>query len=503
MKVTNKISALRLSMAAKLGLSGHWVLRSFTILILSVCLTALGLISTFYTGNYNEAFIDCVLNSTYEYTTFCFRESDELYETEDISPLGQEVIDFIEEETGEKFIHMISYYYDIEDLNCFVGEQSGISVAPSSNGIYVEDDNIYGSFGFNVLAGRYPEDVYEIAVSEKQFEYFKEYGYCDRSAAYYYSGRDKGNNLVWEYDESRVEAKAETINDYDDLIGKKLMCYGDAENGVLAKSGSREGGFYFVEIVGVIDTHADESVKTYSVASDYYHYTPKGKIFYSKKWVEKFSSDGDYISTYMCTQKATTRAETKKYISVTDKTKKFINSIIAEKQAEAKALNATSEGFGLMESGEFDDARQDGSGLFMFFGGVGGVFGAFTIILVIYLTSTTLNGKRRQIGILRAIGAGKWDVRKIVFSGVAFNSAASFVVSVSATFLLYKLWLYDMFYRSYLGAGFVFFNIWNVLILAAFAIVIPLLASLPALFRFSKRSVAEILTDREDTKKRK
>lgn len=489
----NKNGRLKLFMAAKISLHGNWVMRFFTILILSFCFTAFGLISVFYTGNYRETYVNAVLNSAEEYTGFCFRDSYNLYEQSEYSVLGQELIDYIKKETGREYVYTLPRAY----LNTerYIANHLGgaISVDGRNNDVmYADSEAAYESLGFKVLAGRYPENAYEVAVNEKCFEYFQLNDYCDRSEGFYY---DKHGD--WQFDYSlEIKQKIESINDYGDLIGKTIMCEGDIEEGVLC-----EGGFYFVKIVGIIDTHFDES---YEKMSAYKLWpTIDASIFVSKEWINTFSSGGDYLSFRMYTQKATTYAEAKEFIDVVDSAREFVDTLIAEKQAEAKALNATSEGVGLVETLNFNNLWQNDSGGLLLFVPIGIVFGIFSIVLVIFLTSATLNNQRRQIGVLRALGLGKGGVRRVAWSGIGFVSIISFALSILATFLLYRLWMFPVCSPTWFGVSFVFFNIWNVLLLAALAFIVPLIASVPSLVRFSKRSVAEILTDRAKTKKRR
>jgi len=500
----NKGSGLRLSVAAKISLHGNWVTRIFTIIILSICFTAFGLISVFYTGNYRDTCIKSMLNSANEYSGFSFYGSYELYDQSDYSVLGQELIDYIKDETKTEYVY--AFGYNAATINCseYCG-RTGMEIVlvdgSNRSGMYADSEKAYENLGFKVLAGRYPEGVYEIAISEKQFEYFQQNGgYCDRSEGFYDDGEG-----YWRFDGSRVsEQRIEEINDYEDIIGKTVMCTGDVENGVLGSNASDivgQGKFYFVKIVGVIDIHYDESIAAASLRG--YDSTLGKSIFYSKEWVNTFSPGGDYLSMGMYTKKVKTYAEASYFFDVANSAKKFVDTLIAKKQAEGKALNATSDGVVVDEMSSVDSMWQYDSGFFLIFIPAGIVFGIFAIVLVIFLTSATLKNQRKQIGVLRALGLNKSGIRRVVWSGMAFVSALTLTLSIITTLLLYWLWIFPIFNVKWLGVSFVFFNIWNVLLLAALAFIVPLLASIPSILRFSKRSVAEILTDRSASKKRR
>ena len=302
MRQKEKENKLPIRAAVKIGLRGNWALRILTIILLSVAFAALTMITTFYTGNYKSAYISSIENSLYYHTGFRFSKGNELFDKSQAEKgcMGQEIIDFIEAKTPErKYVYQlrlqrITYLYpytsdyDVNNLVIF---------NDSFRYVYAEDEAAYEQLGFEVMAGRYPQTPYEIAISDYQYELFKEHGYRDASAGFYYSDDDRGESRFVYFNKDLVESEKEEVDSPEDLIGKPIVMYGDVENGVLSQSLGGWNTYYFGKIVGVIDTHYDEVYDYYLKKfidfgfEDVYGVSPQSeeaaaKVFVAKEWVE-------------------------------------------------------------------------------------------------------------------------------------------------------------------------------------------------------------------------
>ena len=506
---------LPIAAAVKIGLRGNWVLRILTIILLSVAFAALTMITTFYTGNYKSAYISSIENSLYYHTGFRFSKGNELFDKSQAEKgcMGQEIIDFIEAKTPErKYVYQlrlqrITYLYpytsdyDVNNLVIF---------NDSFRYVYAEDEAAYEQLGFEVMAGRYPQTPYEIAISDYQYELFKEHGYRDGSAGFYYSYSSKGDYRYSNFNGTLVESEKEEIDSPEDLIGKPIVMYGDVENGVLNEN--QDGIWdthYFGKIVGVIDTHYDE-------VYDYYHKKfidlgfedvygvsaeieeAAAKVFLAKELVEVYSPGGDYLSDIMYTTKAKDRGEAKELVELDYAVSDYIRALVEEKRAAGETVDISEksiENAGLREHSEFARLWQNDSDILVILVPAALLFGVFAVVLIVHLARATLNEKQRQIGVLRALGCGQDSIRRVVWSEQLFIAGAALAVTLISTYTLFCLWWERYFTYISTGVPRAFFNGWNVLIIGALMIGMPLLATAGPLRKAGRRTIASQLSD--------
>ena len=506
---------LPIAAAVKIGLRGNWVLRILTIVLLSVAFAALTMITTFYTGNYKSAYISSIENSLYYHTGFRFSKGNELFDKSQAEKgcMGQEIIDFIEAKTPErKYVYQlrlqrITYLYpytadyDVNNLVIF---------NDSFRYVYAEDEAAYEQLGFEVMAGRYPQSPYEIAISDYQYELFKEHGYRDGSAGFYYSYSSKGDYRYSNFNGTLVESEKEEIDSPEDLIGKPIVMYGDVENGVLNENQDRIWDtHYFGKIVGVIDTNYDEVYAHNRQKYEEFGYgdsfdgeardgLASGRIFVAKELVEVYSPGGDYLSDIMYTTKVKDRGEAKEMVEVDYAVSDYIRALVEEKRAAGETVDISETSIknaGLREQPEFDDRWQNDSQLFIILVPAAVLFGVFAVVLIVHLARATLNEKQRQIGVLRALGCGQDSIRRVVWSEQLFIAGAALAVTLISTYTLFCLWWERYFTYIRTGVPSVFFNGWNVLIIGALMIGMPLLATAGPLRKAGRRTIVSQLSD--------
>ena len=149
--------------ALKLSLHGKWITRVITIVLSAFSFALFAFVTMGYT--YNER--DYILRG---YSNFLERTGFEYIYYTGQNELGRayytpEHVAEIERRTGLSFAR---------DYEC------KIELDRAGGGEYYEELGLLTAadeFGFGFLAGRAPETLYEIAVSECEFEYFHEYGY--------------------------------------------------------------------------------------------------------------------------------------------------------------------------------------------------------------------------------------------------------------------------------------------------------------------------------------
>ena len=493
MRQKEKENKLPIRAAVKIGLRGNWALRILTIVLLSVAFAALTMITTFYTGNYKSAYISSIENSLYYHTGFRFSKGNELFGDKsgrDINCMGQELIDFIEAETPErKYVYQLNHSIDITNLRAYspvYDTGAEVYFNDSRRYVYAEDEAAYEQLGFEVMAGRYPQSPYEIAISSS-----------------------KGDYRSIRFDGELVESEKEEIDSPEDLIGKPIVMYGDVENGVLNQSLGGWNTYYFGKIVGVIDTHYDEVYDYYLKKfidfgfEDVYGVSPESeeaaaKVFVAKELVEVYSPGGDYLSNIMYTTKAKDRGEAKELVEVDYAVSDYIRALVEEKRAAGETVDISEksiENAGLREHFGFDDRWQDDFEFLIILVPAALLFGVFAVVLIVHLARATLNEKQRQIGVLRALGCGQDSIRRVVWSEQLCIAGAALAVTLISTYTLFCLWWERFFTAIASGVPRVFFNGWNVLIIGALMIGMPLLATAGQLRKAGRRTIASQLSD--------
>lgn len=126
--------------------------------------------------------------------------------------------------------------------------------------------------------------------------------------------------------------------------------------------------------------------------------------------------------------------------------------------------------------------------------GAGLLFGIFSILLCWHLTTSSLNLKKRKIGVLRALGAGDADVKRIVLFEALIVAICSFALALLLSLGVFYGSLQPLTYMAQFGVSILNFTGWNVLILAGLSFSVPLLSTLVPLKKFLKKPVVENIT---------
>ena len=92
---------------------------------------------------------------------------------------------------------------------------------------------------------------------------------------------------------------------------------------------------------------------------------------------------------------------------------------------------------------------------------------------------------------LRALGAGEADVKRIVLFEALFVAICSFALALILSLGVFYGFFYELFYIEQYGIAKLNFTGWNVLILAVFSFAVPLLSALVPLRRFLQKPIVE------------
>ena len=122
-----------------------------------------------------------------------------------------------------------------------------------------------------------------------------------------------------------------------------------------------------------------------------------------------------------------------------------------------------------------------------FWVGVG--FGAFSALMLLNFITVSISSKKRDIGILRAIGARKSDVFKIFFSESLFIGAVCALLAIIFTFI--AEFFLDRYFVTEIGISILQFSIITVGLILAVAVVISFIATIIPVVHSSRKPPVE------------
>ncbi|MBR6728127.1 MAG: FtsX-like permease family protein, partial [Clostridia bacterium] len=133
-----------------------------------------------------------------------------------------------------------------------------------------------------------------------------------------------------------------------------------------------------------------------------------------------------------------------------------------------------------------DSFVEEGSQIFLY---IGLVLAVFSILLLSNFISTSISQKKREIGILRAVGARSIDVFKIFFSESFLITLICTVLSVAGSILVCDLLNTEL--ASAIGASIFVFGLYSFLILAGIALLTAVLATFLPVWKAAKKKPVE------------
>ena len=140
----------------------------------------------------------------------------------------------------------------------------------------------------------------------------------------------------------------------------------------------------------------------------------------------------------------------------------------------------------------FNEFAEPGAKIFLF---VGLGFAVFAAILLMNFIATSISFKKREIGILRAVGARSSDVFKIFFSESAIIALINFVLatiaSIVAIFFINR-WMFN----EGIQVSLLNFGIRQVLLMLGVSVLVALLASFFPVYKIAKKKPVDAIKDR-------
>lgn len=476
----------------KFFVQGKPYLKIITLLLSAVAFAACSLAAMGFTNNTADMIARGLLNyDDFPYTEIEYNHTPNSFGNAHV--LSQEVIDIFEEETDFSYL----YYYDswCEPFSGVYEENEwGNYVESEEYSLYCEENKLYDSsyyvagtqedfesLGFELLAGKYPEGVYEVAISEAHFELLKKYGYRDnfddyiKKDGYYYT--QLPDEIIYE-----------KIDDYSDVIGKTIVFV--AENNF-----SNTSSICRATIVGIINT--DSAMFSEENKWERVYATPANKIYVSSKWREQlFFKDGvwnDDACQVLYAKKPTTYAEAYGLAIATLKCEKLVNEHI-ELYDEYVTDVANIPAPQYVRSRILNHWEVAYIKIFAIFGGA---LGVLSVVLQFVMSNYSLTSRRKQIGILQSLGMSRKAMLSTFLIETAILSLAIFIIALPLSLGIYWLWLYPELYDIRFKVAQIVYNGWNVLILAGLSFILPVLATFTTASIFFKRPPIDNMQKRD------
>ena len=501
-------------MSLRLSLHGRWVTKCFTVLLSAAAFMFFAIASTAFTFDEFEFQVRGYQNYMMDKEYFLFMNDtantslspsslELLLTNQEISAIENGVdlnfvtscrnqIDvgyFLDKSyfRGEKYVYdqhgeIVS---ETEEYKAYLREVEGKPLAYSVSDVTVGSEAAYDELNYRLLAGRYPEAVNEIAVSEEIYEMFAWGGYVDAVQEGCYTLQEftfvfeKYEAYAWDDTVIPPEEAGEKIDSYDDLLGKTLANYELQEENSNERHETMPDE---VVIVGIVEME-DRPAWPRRYSQPYF-----SGILRSEAWrQEQIAADKLYAEALVARNFNNSEQVVRDAVSLTlelsEAAKPRFEGLTPYVDVNVGAYYVNSLVDHMIDTNLYL--------LILIVCGIGVVFLIFSILLNAHLMTSMTELKRRQVGILRALGAKEGQIEYIFLAGTALLSAAIFLLSLIFTVAVFygfwqKMWTIPIF-----GISPFVFNGWTVLILLVLSFSVPLLSTLAPLKKFLNKPIVD------------
>ena len=381
----------KLSLLAAVRIGSHWMLQKPVRLLVVLFLTAVALILfglSVTVAMYDEDRAIAESMVLYDRAALVMKPDE--------SPFSKEELALLEERTGKAFGTLSPAPQELLPglMQFTAGENKSLGdlthcITGSPDGMIVLSEAVLGEAEGYTLTGRLPEGTAEIALPACLAELFVELNYYDEIASPQVYHED---SFTWKYDKTHLTR----ISSHEELIGKRLYL-ADPAGGEPLKAA----------IVGILEYECGR--EGYHNASDM-SLTLEDQLIVSEEYAKAAFGGSAGM---------------------------FAIAGPPESASEAATL------YELLKSGEYlvytdavaevEEYRETIGGFTGAFVGVGAAFAVFAGALIFQFINLSIEAKRWQVGILRALGARSYDVCRIFFSESFLLALVSVAVAIPST----------------------------------------------------------------------
>ena len=376
----------------------------------------------------------------------------------DENPFSEEELALLEERTGKAFGTLTEASGELLPglMQFTAGENKSLGdlthcITKSPDGMIVLSEAVLGEAEGYTLTGRLPEGTAEIALPACLAELFVELNYYDEIASPQVYHED---SFTWEYDKTHLTR----ISSHEELIGKRLYLADPAGGEPLKAS-----------IVGILEYECGR--EGYHNASDM-SLTLEDQLIVSEEYAKAAFGGSAGM---------------------------FAIAGPPESASEAATL------YELLKSGEYlvytdavaevEEYRETIGGFTGAFVGVGAAFAVFAGALIFQFINLSIEAKRGQVGILRALGARSYDVCRIFFSESFLLALVSVAVAIPSTiglsYAVNKI-LADLFF---IRIAVLNFTVWMPVSIFLLGFVIALVATVVPVLKEARKAPIDAIRD--------
>ena len=376
----------------------------------------------------------------------------------DENPFSEEELALLEERTGKAFGTLTEASGELLPglMQFTAGENKSLGdlthcITKSPDGMIVLSEAVLGEAEGYTLTGRLPEGTAEIALPACLAELFVELNYYDEIASPQVYHED---SFTWEYDKTHLTR----ISSHEELIGKRLYLADPAGGEPLKAS-----------IVGILEYECGR--EGYHNASDM-SLTLEDQLIVSEEYAKAAFGGSAGM---------------------------FAIAGPPESASEAATL------YELLKSGEYlvytdavaevEEYRETIGGFTGAFVGVGAAFAVFAGALIFQFINLSIEAKRGQVGILRALGARSYDVCRIFFSESFLLALVSVAVAIPSTvglsYAVNKI-LAELFF---IRIAVLNFTIWMPVSILLLGFVIALVATVFPVLKEARKAPIDAIRD--------
>ncbi len=443
----------KLSLLAAVRIGSHGMLQKPVRLLIVLFLTAVALILfglSVTVAMYDEDRAIAESMVLYDRATLVAKPDGSAFSKEDIAVLEEragKAFGTLSQASGELLPDLMLFsagsYPTSEELKgCLRGSPSSFAV--------LSEEAIGEAEGFS-LTGRLPAKKEEIVLPACMAKTFTVLNYYDEIASPQVYHED---SFTWEYDEAHLT----TISSHEDLIGKKLYLADPAGGEPLKAS-----------IVGILEYEC---------------------------WQWGYHDQGEMSLTL---EDQLVVSEEYAKAALGGSVGMFALAGRPRSSAEAATL------YELLKNGEYlvytdavtqvEDYRETIGGFTGAFVGVGAAFAVFAGALIFQFINLSIEAKRGQVGILRALGARSADVCRIFFSESFILALVSVAVAIPATiglsYAVNKI-LAELFF---IRIAVLNFTVWMPVSIFLLGFVIALVATVVPVLKEARKAPIDAIRD--------
>lgn len=446
------------------GLPAHpW--RLLIVILLTVCaLMMFGLAVT-------AAFYDdeTILAESY----FDYELSTEIYsvdEDNEALPISQNDLDALYRATGVHFspwaeVDIYSYFqkcfYEFPSADSLSECLRFLTLGEMGSVCYLSQEALADT-GFT-LYGRLPENSGEIAINSCWAEAFIQFGFYD---SYNYPFKkvivdEESLSYMYEPDERGVCE----ISSVQDLIDLGVYIY--------LPDPTTESEGVAVKIVGVVDYTPCLTRESGSIRQGYYDALYVSEDYMALLMRESYGAESA-LGIMAVSAKMPSVKTTKALISFCDESGYTLNSSIVRNFIEYSVkIDASKTTFAV----------------------AGVAFGIFAALLIYQFVSLSVDEKRDQIGVLRALGAHASDVYKIFFSESVFLALIDIIIALPVTYFMCGAANYVLLKLFHVSIAFMHFGIAAVVAVILIGLIVTLAATFFPVYRMAKKQPVDCIRE--------